>query len=284
MNKHPLRVVAIAMMAAFSTPSQAAALKAGETLWQGSFLYSDDLHYFAAMQSDGNLVVYRNNGTNSAVWSTNTAGLGANRAVMQSDGNLVLYTPDHRAVWQTGSHGQGHFFTVTEHGQAMVLAIVPTWNSDSGMSGVSNDMPMIFGNGTALNKGQNYTHANGHTLIFQTDGNLVLYRHGVAIWASHTWRASSAHIDNGLHVTGGKKRNFHAGSLPAPKYGPSTSLIRSLGFLALASNGNLTTYGVREIWTASEYDRRPAKHPGHPPCAAPTWCIPSSFDIWRLRF
>lgn len=278
-------LVATTLTALSITTAHAAALLPGETLWAGQSLYSDDHRYFAAMQTDGNLVVYRNDGTHKAVWSTQTTGRGVNRAVMQADGNFVLYTADHQAIWWTGSNGPSRMFTVTEHGQAMILAVVPTWSSGSGSPGLAAGDPIVFRDGTYFPKGHIYSQINGHSLSFQTDGNMVLYRYGNPIWSSNTWRAESALFANGLHVTGGKKRNFHAGSLPAPKYGPGTKLMNTLGFLTLEPNGNLVTYGVKEIWTASEYDRQPARYPGAIPCLGdPRLCgTLNERGVWKIR-
>lgn len=278
-------LASITLTALSVTSVNAAALLPGETLWAGQSLYSDDHRYFAAMQTDGNLVVYKNDGSHTVIWSTQTSGRGANRAVMQADGNFVLYTADHQAIWWTGSNGPSRMFTVTEHGQAMVLAVIPTWSSGSGSPGLAPGDPLIFRDGTHFPKGHIYSQINGHHLSFQGDGNMVLYRYGNPIWSSHTWRADSATFANGLHVTGGKKRNFHAGSLPAPKYGPSTNLMQTLGFLTLEANGNLVAYGVKEIWTAPAYDRQPAKHPGVAPCIGdPRLCRAlNERPFWTIR-
>jgi hypothetical protein len=72
---------------------------------------------FAAFQSDGNFVVYGNEGVvgaadpcsfpglttdNMAVlWSSRTDGNPNSRLAMQSDGNTVIYTPSNRAIWST---------------------------------------------------------------------------------------------------------------------------------------------------------------------------------------
>lgn len=55
------------------------------------------------MQADGNLVAY--NSASRAVWASGTGGQGRSRLVMQSDGNLVLYRADGRATWTTKTAG-----------------------------------------------------------------------------------------------------------------------------------------------------------------------------------
>lgn len=55
-------------------------------------------------QLDGNLVLYRADDT--PAWSTGTWGNGPSTLIMQSDGNLVLYrNSDHTALWSTGTWG-----------------------------------------------------------------------------------------------------------------------------------------------------------------------------------
>lgn len=72
-------------------------LVAGESLVAGDSpsprsLTSDNEQYFVIMQDDGNLVMYPLPG-GSAIWATNTGGLGAHRADMQDDGTLRAVSP-----------------------------------------------------------------------------------------------------------------------------------------------------------------------------------------------
>lgn len=106
----------------FGEQASARILQPGESLGAGSAMLSEDSRYKGVMQADGNFVVYRNDGSSHAVWSTNTTGLGAVMAVMQHDGNFVLYDAARRAIWWTASNGRNRTFTISEYGQAMVLA------------------------------------------------------------------------------------------------------------------------------------------------------------------
>ena len=56
-------------------------------------------------QSDGNLVMYDKGG--SAVWESDTDDKGAKRMVMQEDGNFVMYDGDDKAVWSTHTSSKG---------------------------------------------------------------------------------------------------------------------------------------------------------------------------------
>src|SRR5262249_34546911 len=53
-------------------------------------------------QSDGNLVLYTNQG--AALWATNTNGSG-NTLTLQGDGNLVIYSSAGKALWASGTNG-----------------------------------------------------------------------------------------------------------------------------------------------------------------------------------
>lgn len=53
------------------------------------------------MQGDGNLVLYRPNGT--PMWASNTPIHPGSRLVAQNDGNVVISRPDGRPVWATNT-------------------------------------------------------------------------------------------------------------------------------------------------------------------------------------
>jgi hypothetical protein len=96
-------------------------LHPGQSLTTGKTLYSSNGRYFATMQTDGNLVVYRNDG--EVIWATWSQGSGAVTANMQADGNFVLYTPDGTPAWSTGTQGRDRVFAVDDRGRAMVLKV-----------------------------------------------------------------------------------------------------------------------------------------------------------------
>ncbi|MGW7365240.1 mannose-binding protein [Streptomyces sp. NPDC054841] len=54
------------------------------------------------MQTDGNLVVYNENG--KPIWASNTLG-DNHRAIFQPDGNLVIYDASDRVMWASNSDG-----------------------------------------------------------------------------------------------------------------------------------------------------------------------------------
>lgn len=82
-------------------------------------LPSCDGRYALAQQGDGNLVLYRNNG--SVVWHTGTFNTVGNKTVMQGDGNLVLYTEGGNPLWSTGTNGwTGADFAVQTDGNLVI--------------------------------------------------------------------------------------------------------------------------------------------------------------------
>jgi hypothetical protein len=76
------------------TLSAGSQMNGGEQLTYGS--------YRAAMQTDGNFVVYN---SNSAVWASNTGGNAGGYLRLQSDGNLVIYAAAGYPIWATMTSG-----------------------------------------------------------------------------------------------------------------------------------------------------------------------------------
>jgi len=121
-SKHILGGTAALFALLWTTCASSAILRAGESLKIGQHLYSDNNRYYAVLLADGNFAVFVNDGSARAVWATWTGGRGVTQAVLHHGGNFVLYTAANVPVWESHTGGAGHFFTVTELGQAMVLA------------------------------------------------------------------------------------------------------------------------------------------------------------------
>lgn len=77
-------------------------LAAGQVLRAGQALVARN--YVAAMQGDGNFVVYQ---AGRPVWSTRTDRNAGAFLAMQGDGNLVVYNASGRVLWDAGTHGRG---------------------------------------------------------------------------------------------------------------------------------------------------------------------------------
>lgn len=81
-------------------------LNANQRMGSGDNLLTNNKVYSLAMQSDGNLVIYRlANGGATPLWSTGAAGTYSYVA-MQNDGNLALYHSDNTWSWTSKTGGR----------------------------------------------------------------------------------------------------------------------------------------------------------------------------------
>ena len=148
----------------------------------GQSIPSANGRYQLIYQADGNLVLY--SGT-SPLWASGTMGRGVGTAVMQGDGNLVIYNASHQPLWATGTYGNpGSTLAVQDDGNVVIYRSdhVPLWATNTVQH------PPTLSVGEALQAGQAITSANGrYKLIYQADGNLVLYAGSAPLWASGTW-------------------------------------------------------------------------------------------------
>lgn len=105
-------------------------IKPGTTLNGGDGLQSDDATYVLKMQGDGNLVLYRSDG--SWVWHSHTENNPGSRLVFQGDGNLVIYSAAGTALWHTSTYGKNPNRLVVQNDGNVVLytaAGSPVWYS-----------------------------------------------------------------------------------------------------------------------------------------------------------
>jgi hypothetical protein len=72
------------------------------------------------MQTDGNLVMYRNS-DGKAVWASNTSGHNGAYAAMQNDGNLVIYSSSGGALWATGTYGHSGAYAAMQNDGNLVV-------------------------------------------------------------------------------------------------------------------------------------------------------------------
>ncbi|WP_183085062.1 hypothetical protein [Trinickia fusca] len=122
-------------------------LTSGTTLKPGQSIRSPNGQYELIMQTDGNLVLH-DLANDKALWSSNTAGKGAQSATMQADGNLVVLKGD-QAVWSSNTGGKpGSFLKLQDDGNAVVYTpnpnggpSVPAANWSSGTNALPVDAP-----------------------------------------------------------------------------------------------------------------------------------------------
>lgn len=248
------RIFSCLLLLSFGSAYAGGILNPGQGLSAGQRVYSDNGQYYAQMQTDGNFVVYAING--APIWSTNTAGTGADWAVMQSDGNFVLYNKEQgKAYWSSNTtYNRPGFASITNYGQWIVFSNVPLWASNS--SDNSNPPPgdaVFFPQGTALKQNTNYT-AGQYRLIFQNDGNVVIYSPTRAIWATNT--ANRGAVYAGFYtastfyvMTQSQLNDSHSGMGYTVLYGnnppsPSTYSISEWNstYGAMQADGNFVLY------------------------------------------
>ena len=153
-------------------------LRAGSILRAGDRRTSSDGKYTLQMRRDGNLVVLQAR-SHAVVWATDTAGRHA-RAAMQTDGNLVVYGRK-KVLWASGTGARGAHLTVQGDGNLVIYkgkravwsryaenqVVYPGHRLRPGVSVVS--------------------YSAQSRLIMQTDGNLVMYGPGGTVkWALTT--------------------------------------------------------------------------------------------------
>lgn len=157
-------------------------LSPGDRLLPNDKLISSNLLYQLVYQTDGNLALYTTNGR--FLWASGTAGRPAGYVAMQTDGNFAIYGPNNAFQWNTGTttarsrlvlRDDGNLVIVTEDGRQL-------WAS------ATREVHDRLNANDKLKPGDKLESSNGlYQLIYQTDGNLVLYTaNGRALWASGT--------------------------------------------------------------------------------------------------
>jgi hypothetical protein len=180
-------------------PSSASAtdnrLNGGEEITAGETLLSPDKHNTIALQKDSNLVLYS---AFKPKWYTGTVGKNARRLTMQTDGNLVLYDQNGRALWNTKTYGNpGAYFVMQDDGNNVVYSSTNTalWNSKTRENpGLLNYVSPTLFDRQFLHVGQELeTPDRKFKLILQDDGNLVLYSNetDTALWHAKTYNKPS---------------------------------------------------------------------------------------------
>jgi hypothetical protein len=172
-------------------------LLSNQSLAPNQSLTSASGRYTFIYQTDANLVLYKSypHQPQKALWASNTGGKAPSVCIMQTDGNLVIYDPGGHALWASGtSQYAGSHLLVQDDGNVVIYRPnnTPVWATNT-VQPVVPSGPMAKGDtmqpGEVLNPDDSITSADGqYFLVYQTDGNLVLYsnRTGAPLWASNT--------------------------------------------------------------------------------------------------
>ena len=213
-------------------------MRPGEVLNINESITSGNGVYSFIYQSDGNLVLYKKyaDNTNGAIWSSNTYGRPGQVCIMQYDGNLVIYDRDANPLWssETWQYANSRL-TVQDDGNVVIYRPdnSPVWATDTeqiypdGPAASGSDMRPgqalhhderiistggryilifqadgnlvlyrdLYGGGTRILWSSNTSGKMGKVCIMQDDGNLVMYdRFGNAVWSTETWNNPSSHL------------------------------------------------------------------------------------------
>ncbi|MCW6508321.1 hypothetical protein [Lichenifustis flavocetrariae] len=95
-------------------------LFAAQILTPSQSITSGDGRFNLILQEDGNLVLYRVR-DHHALWSSGTNGQDIKRAAMQGDGNFVLYHTDGRPSWATNTNGKNGSFLILQNDGNLVI-------------------------------------------------------------------------------------------------------------------------------------------------------------------
>ncbi|PZE29905.1 hypothetical protein [Curtobacterium sp. MCBD17_028] len=150
------------------------------TMTAGQSIHSPSRQYHLDMQADGNLVEY---GNGRALWATGTTRYHGAHLALQADGNAVLYAVTGKAVWATGTSGKGAgaVLSIDDHGRLRLTRNGSTlWNNKR--PGADTLTP-----GAVITAGQSiWDSAERRQFVLQTDGNVVVYKDGKAVWSTRT--------------------------------------------------------------------------------------------------
>lgn len=117
-------------------------MKPGQVLNPGQSIRSNSGKFTFILQTDGNLVLYRNltTGGQKALWASNTFQKPTQVCMMQTDGNLVLYDVDGNALWASNTwHDPGSRFVLQDDGNGVVYRPNNTaaWSTNTFMQTVN---------------------------------------------------------------------------------------------------------------------------------------------------
>lgn len=196
-----------APLAVAQTP--ATALAAGTTLGTGQQLTSPDGRFRLVLQADGNLVEYGAR----ALWSAGTFGSRASILAVQRDGNVVLYDTAGRPLWSTNTFSTAVSALRLGSDASLVLA-----DAGGGALWAVHPDPATLATGQLLLPGTGLQSTDsGYLLMFQSDGNLVLYATGgYPVWSSGTFSSQPRFVamqsDGNLVIYAGNGAQWATGT------------------------------------------------------------------------
>jgi GH25 family lysozyme M1 (1,4-beta-N-acetylmuramidase) len=214
----------------------------GRTLASGQAVHSANLQYSLQMQTDGNLV---EKDAGRVIWNSKTAGHAGATLTVQTDGNVVIYAKGSKtALWNTHTAGfsNSHLMLQSDGDVQVTTSTGVAWRS------LAAGADTLSGT-TSLSGGQ-YLHSADGTMQFamQTDGNLVAYVGGKAVFNTHTSGNAGAHL--ALQADGNLVLYSHAGKA---LWNTHTSGTGAANRLVVNAGGTVQLLsGSRILWSATE--------------------------------
>jgi cell wall-associated NlpC family hydrolase len=163
--------------ASLMVPSVTGTITLGSTMRSGTSIVSSNKQFALVMQVDGNLVF---TAQGQALWNSGTVGKPGAWAAMQTDGNLVVYSAAGVALWssRTSGHPDAKAIITTDGNFAIVGASATYWQTMT--------VDSTLGSGRTLVANQSlFSKSHEYVLMMQSDGNLVMYGQ-TATWTTHT--------------------------------------------------------------------------------------------------
>jgi hypothetical protein len=184
------------------TGSGGSVLPPYQAMVPGQYIRSPSGQFTLAMQADGNLVMY-DNYASKAVWvadekvpySTTAIHRGTENTHVYIQYYMTLFDVPRRRRWTAipdsdlsddRTLGLRTFLQIQDDGNIVINRRDALWSSNSSIPLVMSGEVTILAPGTALVPGHFYTCGDVR-LVFQGDGNLVLYgANNSVLWASYT--------------------------------------------------------------------------------------------------
>tara|TARA_B100000378_G_scaffold278674_1_gene282832 strand:+ start:10810 stop:12759 length:1950 start_codon:yes stop_codon:yes gene_type:complete len=160
-----------------------------ETLTANSPLVSPEGGSVLRLTTDGNLVQYTNF---KPVWNSGTRNSGATKLVNQPDGNLVLYDDEWNTIWASNtSSGQASELRLQTDANTVLYrqsTNTAVWGTGVWLQDQRIKINMSLTSGMTMHVGQYLNTPNDdYRLTLQYDGNIVLTYRSKPIWASNTY-------------------------------------------------------------------------------------------------
>jgi lysozyme len=212
-------------------PNVPASVSAPRALTAYQSLRSPNRQYRLVLQGDGNLVVF---GMGHALWSSRTNGHPGARLALQPEGRAVVYSSSREQLWTSGNaQGSGAVLTIQDNGDLVLRSSAgPVWHDGAPGSNT------LAAGGSLLATQYLHTTSGQNGLVMQPDGNLVLRRDRVVLWASGSSGFPGAHV---LLQSDGNLVVYDTGH--HPRWSSGTSGSGAHNRLVVQNDGNLVLYG-----------------------------------------